>query len=248
MLKAHGFTVISLSTFVISTLFFIPTSPLTEISQAATCVAKACIDVYTQDGQIVIEGKKGSGPAKKAVPSPTKPKVVSPRPATPKPTTSFSRPAPPRTTRPVPIKKKKSVKRVSLSDRLVKLLPLATIAHQPTKNALIHVPMIFWCDLPSKFATKVSIVGEVIDVAMRPSFVWSFGDGSLYATISSGAPYPKGGISHSYRNPGRYVVALVATWGGTWTFDGVSRSITGEIHKTSFAIVDVAAAPTVITK
>ena len=35
---------------------------------AADCNEKACIDVYTQDGKIIIEGRKGSGlPEKKAV-------------------------------------------------------------------------------------------------------------------------------------------------------------------------------------
>ena len=108
--------------------------------------------------------------------------------------------------------------------------------------------MYFWCDLPSQFDTKVSIVGEVIDVAMRPSFLWSFGDGSFYATISSGSPFPRGGITHTYRGRGRYLVVLVISWGGLWTFDGVSRAITGEVHQTSVSIIDVATAPTMVTK
>jgi hypothetical protein len=48
-------------------------------ASAADCESTACIDVYTQDGQIIIEGKKGSGPKAKSIP---KPRVV--KPPTPK--------------------------------------------------------------------------------------------------------------------------------------------------------------------
>jgi hypothetical protein len=49
---------------------------------AADCVDTACIDVYTQDGQIIIEGKKGSGPKAKVKPRTVKP---SPKPTVVKP-------------------------------------------------------------------------------------------------------------------------------------------------------------------
>ena len=50
---------------------------LTTISPSAhaqDCIERACIDVYTQDGKIVIEGRKGTGaPQKKVVaPAPSK--------------------------------------------------------------------------------------------------------------------------------------------------------------------------------
>ena len=47
---------------------------------AADCTLKACIDVYTQDGHIVIEGRKGSGPkSTKAVPAPVKSSTPRPK-------------------------------------------------------------------------------------------------------------------------------------------------------------------------
>ena len=46
---------------------FTPLTPMNTAS-AADCEDSACIDVYTQDGQIIIEGKKGSGPKAKAIP------------------------------------------------------------------------------------------------------------------------------------------------------------------------------------
>jgi len=47
-------------------------------ANAVDCVNSACIDVYTQDGQIIIEGKKGSGPKAKVKPRTVKPPAPKP--------------------------------------------------------------------------------------------------------------------------------------------------------------------------
>lgn len=228
----------------------------TDYVQAADCASKACIDVYVQDGQLVIEAHKGSGPTSHAVPKITRkpvPKIapkkrVAP---SPKPTTKTvitapkAAPLPRRAHRKVV---KKAAPALSLNDKLIKLLPTGNIEHQPTSNALVNVPVIYWCDLPGIFSTKVAIIGEAVDVTMRPSFLWSFGDGSFYATTSPGAAYPHQVISHTYSKAGSYVVTMVATWGGTWSNNGVARAITGEIRKVSVSIVSVANAPTRITQ
>ena len=132
---------------------------------------------------------------------------------------------------------------VSLNDRLVKLLPLASIAQQPREHAIVNVPVIYWCNLPEFFTAKVAIVGEIIDVTMRPSFLWSFGDGSFFATTKAGAGYPHQVISHTYDHAGTYVVTMLATWGGTWSHNGVARAITGEVRKVSIATVNIANGP-----
>lgn len=137
---------------------------------------------------------------------------------------------------------------VSLNDKLIKLIPTGNIAHEPSSNAVVNIPVIYWCDLPGIFSTKVAIIGEAVDVTMRPSFLWSFGDGSFYATTSPGSAYPNQLISHTYRKSGTYAVALVATWGGTWSNNGVARAITGEIRKVSVAMISIANAPTRLTK
>jgi len=220
---------------------------------AADCVDTACIDVYTQDGQIIIEGKKGSGPPAKAIPKPrvVKPKVIKPifpelipRPtATPKPT-------PKRTYKPrvkstvKPTLKPKATATVSLNDRLIKILPTGGIAYQPEADPLVNVPIYFWCDLPTQFATRVTVVGEVVDVLLRPGFVWSFGDGTFLSTTDAGGPYPNGKIKHTYKNEGIYPVTLVESWNGNWTHNGTTRAITGTIKFTVFAIVTVVIAPT----
>ena len=230
-------------------------APLNTAS-AADCVDAACIDVYTQDGQIIIEGKKGSGPkAKPRTVKPPKPKVVKPifpelipRPTakpTPKPTPP-TKSKPKRTYKPrtKPTLKPKAEESVSLNDRLIKLLPTGGIAYQPEAEPLVNVPIYFWSDLPTQFATRVTVVGEVVDVLLRPGFVWSFGDGTFLSTTDAGGPYPNGKIKHTYRNPGSYPITLVQSWNGNWTHNGTTRAITGTIKTTVFAVVTVVIAPT----
>lgn len=233
-------------------------SPLST-ARAADCLDTACIDVYTQDGQIIIEGKKGSGPKAKVTPKPrvVKPKIVKPifpelipRPtATPTPPPS-SKPKPKRTYKPrikstaKPTLKPKGSTSVSLNDRLIKLLPTGGIAYQPEAEPLVNVPIYFWSDLPTQFATRVTIVGEVVDVLLRPGFVWSFGDGTFLSTTDAGGPYPNGKIKHTYKNPGSYPIILVQSWNGNWTHNGTTRAITGTIKTTVFAVVTVVIAPT----
>jgi len=234
-------------------------APMSAAS-AADCVDTACIDVYTQDGQIIIEGKKGNGPKAKTTPRTVKPPApkpsavkpifpeLIPRPtATPPPS---SKPKPKRTYKPrikstaKPTLKPKITQSVSLNDRLIKLLPTGGIAYQPEAEPLVNVPIYFWSDLPTQFATRVTVVGEVVDVLLRPGFVWSFGDGTFISTTDPGGPYPNGKIKHTYKNPGIYPIILLQSWNGNWTHNGTTRAITGTIKTTVFAVVTVVIAPT----
>jgi len=231
-------------------------APLNTAS-AADCEDAACIDVYTQDGQIIIEGKRGSGPKAKLKPRTVKP---APKPTVvkpifpelfPRPTaTPTPSPKPKRTYKPrpkptsKPTLKPKAEESVSLNDRLIKLLPTGGIAYQPEAEPLVNVPIYFWSDLPTQFATRVTVVGEVVDVLLRPGFVWSFGDGTFLSTTDPGGPYPYGKIKHTYKNPGIYPIILVQSWNGNWTHNGTTRAITGTIKTTVFAVVTVVIAPT----
>lgn len=219
-------------------------------ANAADCIS-ACVDVYTQNGELVIEARKGSGPSSTKV---TKPKVVTPKVvAKPKVVIKPKVVAKPKTL--VPVKKsapkkvaKKAAPKVvtatSLSDRLSKALPTGGISYQPSYQPLIHTPVYFWNDLPSVFRTQVNLIGETIDVVLRPSYIWSFGDGSFLATTNPGGPFPNGQITHEYSQPGIYPVLLTTTWNGSFTHNAVERAITGEIKKVSALTITVVAAPT----
>ncbi|TRZ71834.1 MAG: PKD domain-containing protein [Streptomycetaceae bacterium] len=216
---------------------------LTPVSAFADCIDTACVDVFTLDNQIIIEAHKGTTTTvvkKRATPRPTSTLWFPPKPR-PVPTVK-------RTYKPRVVVKKPVVKTANLSDRLIKMIPTAGVAFSPEVEPLSNVPVIFWCDVPQMFQSRVSIIGEVVDVALRPGFIWSFGDGSMYSTGSPGAPYPKATIKHTYKQPGVYAVILVTTWNGSFTHNGALRPISGQVIKTSVATVTVVSARTRFTK
>jgi len=234
--------------FLIVLISFTSINPLS----AADCES-ACVDVYTQDGQLIFEARKGSGPKASTAPKPkpklvikpkvvTKPKVIAKPKAVVKPRlTAPKKKVTPKKSAPV------AVAATSLSDRISKSLPTGGISYQPNYQPLINVPVYFWNDMPALFRSKVDLIGEVIDVTMRPSFTWSFGDGAFKSTTDPGGPYPSGQITHTYTRPGIYPVVLVTTWGGTFSHNGIERAITGEIKKTTALTITVVAAPTRFT-
>ena len=218
---------------------------------ADQCQQTACVNVYTENNQIIIEARKGDSAIKKTIPQAPKKVVVK---STPKPKAAplFFPPA----AAPQAIVKKPTVKRsykprikkavtsVNLSDRLTKMVPTAGVAYQPEFEPLVNVPVYFWCDLPTLFQSRVDIIGEVVDVALRPSFLWSFGDGTFMATTENGAAYPKGTIHHTYARPGTYEITLLTSWNGTYTHNATARAVTGTVKKLSIALVTIVKAPT----
>ena len=218
--------------------------------QADDCAEKACITVYTQNDQIIIEAKRGNTTAKKTIAQAPKKSTVKP---TAKPT---ARPLffPPAAVKAI-VKKpyikrtykpriKKSTTTVNLSDRLTKMVPTAGVAYQPEFEPLVKTDVYFWCDLPTLFQSRVDIIGEIVDVTLRPSFAWSFGDGSVYTTTENGAPYPNGTIRHSYAKAGSYVITVLTTWNGSYTHNAQVRAVTGTVKKISAAAITVVQAPT----
>ena len=220
-----------------------------QVAVADQCQESACITVYTDDNQIIIEARKGNTTVKKTIAqAPKKAAVkVAPKPRAvplffpPVAQPAVKKPTVKRTYKP---RIKKAVTKVNLSDRLTKMVPTAGVAYQPEFEPLVQVPVYFWCDLPTFFQSRVDIIGEVVDVALRPSFLWSFGDGSVYATTENGGPYPAGTIHHTYKQPGTYQVSLLTTWNGTYTHNAAARAVTGTVKKVSIALITIVNAPT----
>ena len=227
----------------------ITTSLHTPVALAEECQVNACVDVYTQDGKIIIEGRKGGAIA--ATPAPVKPTIkATPKKIAPPPVKKKVAPPKPKVTKKVvpkvstPTPQPPAPQSASLNDRLIKALPTAGIAYQPEYEPLVGVPVFMWTDLPTSFMTQVKIVGEIVDVALRPSFTWSFGDGTFLSTTDVGAPFPDGKIKHTYSNPGTYLITLISTWNGTYTHNAQTRAITGTVKTTSIVTITVVNSPT----
>ena len=230
------------------------TSLSSSPAHATDCIEKACIEVYIQDGKIVIEGRKGSGSSEKKVVAPAPSKSRKPiirRSASPTPTPKVSGKASPKivtsTKRPVvkrPVRVRPTSTATSLSDKLVEILPTAGIAYSPSFSPLIKVPVYFWCDIPQEVTKKVEIVGEVVEVKLRPTFFWHYGDGVFFITRKVGAPFPEGEIQHTYSHAGHYLIELVTKWDGEFTVQGVRTVIPGKIESVSVLPITVVAAPT----
>ena len=219
---------------------------------AADCLDKTCVDVFTEDNQLIITAQKG---AAKPTPKPaTKKPVAKPKPIvtikpTPKPTFKPSIKPKPVVTKKVVAKAISKPAAVSLSDKLVKLLPVGDINFQPENDPLVNLPVYFWTQTPTRFSALIPILDVLVYVNLTPTFTWSFGDGALFITTIQGAPFPIGGITHTYKSSGEYSVNLRVTWNGSFSVNGVSAPISGNaITQSINRTISVAKAPTRFTK
>ena len=222
--------------------------PMPAAFAAADCLDKTCVDVFTSDNQLIITAQKG---AAKPTPKPASKKPV----VKPKPVITV-KPTPKPTVKPKPVVTKKAIAKpitkpavASLSDKLVKLLPVGDINFQPEADPLVNLPVYFWTQTPTRFTALVPILDVVVYVNLTPTFTWSFGDGGLFVTTLQGAPFPIGGITHTYKSSNDYSVNLKVTWTGTWSVNGVTTPISGNAITQSISrTISVAKAPTRFTK
>ena len=230
--------------------------PMPAAFAAADCVDKTCVDVFTSDNQLIITAQKGA--AKPTQKPATKKPVVKPKPVitikpTPKPTPKpLPKPIVKPTVKPKPIVTKKAIAKpatASLSDKLVKLLPVGDFNFQPEADPLVNLPVYFWTQTPTRFTALVPILDVVVYVNLTPTFTWSFGDGGLFVTTLQGAPFPIGGVTHTYKSSKDYTINLKVTWSGTWSVNGVTTPIGGNAITQSISrTISVAKAPTRFTK
>ena len=202
--------------------------PATMAAADNQCLDKTCVDVFTQDNQLIITAAKNgvkptAAPSKKAV---LKPKTV-----------VSKKPVPKISIKPIvkkvvlkPKPKLAPVKRsatASLSDRLIKLLPIGDVNFQPDQDALVNMPVYFWTKTPQHFQAVVPILDLIVYVNLHSTFTWSFGDGKFITTTMQGGAYPLGLITHTYKSNDNYPVNLKITWRGTWSVNGVTTAISG---------------------
>jgi hypothetical protein len=222
-------------------LFLILSTP----NASAACTQKTCVDVFTDKNQLVITAQKGSAkPTKKAVPKviiKAKPVVNTPvvKPPTPKPI--IKKPVVKTVAKPIV----KKVATASLSDKLIKLLPAGDINFQPTSESVVNIPTYFWTTTPQRFVAVIPILDVIVYVNLFSTFNWSFGDGDKLFTPLRGGPFPNPAITHAYKAKGNKSVELKVIWQGTWSVNGVTSPIAGNLITQSITkVVPVVSAPT----
>ena len=207
-----------------------PLLPMQSLFANQDCIDKTCVDVFTENNQLIITASKNGAKPK---PVPSKKVVVKPKPlaskkSAPKPTLKT---VPPKKVTPTKAKPKvvpiKKVTTTSLSDRLIKLLPVGDINFQPENDALVNMPVYFWTQTPQRFSAVVPILDLIVYVNLYSTFTWSFGDGRVITTTNQGASFPTGQIINTYRANGDYPVNLKVSWRGTFTVNGVTAPISG---------------------
>jgi hypothetical protein len=195
------------------------------------------VDVFTSDNQLVITAQKGKKqsttkpvvkkPIVKVIPKPKASPFVIPK--------VLKKPVVKSTVvvnkavvkKPVAKKVVTKVASASLSDKLIKMLPAGDINFAPEQAALVNVPVYFWTQTPTRFTALIPILDVVVYVNLTPTFTWSFGDNSFFVTTTQGAPFPIGGITHTYKNSSDYQVNLKVIWRGTWSVNGVITPVSG---------------------
>ena len=207
-----------------------PLLPMQSLFANQDCIDKTCVDVFTENNQLIITASKNGAKPK---PVPSKKVVVKPKPlaskkSVPKPKLKT---VPPKKVTPTKAKPKaapvKKVTTTSLSDRLIKLLPVGDINFQPENDALVNMPVYFWTQTPQRFSAVVPILDLIVYVNLYSTFTWSFGDGRVITTTNQGASFPTGQIINTYRANGDYPVNLKVSWRGTFTVNGVTAPISG---------------------
>ena len=212
---------------------------LSTSNASAACTDKTCVDVFTDNNQLVITAQKG---AAKPAPKPVKKAV--PKPAAPKPPVAK------------PVVKKPVVKKVaapkpataSLSDKLIKLLPAGDINFQPSSQSVVNIPTYFWTQTPERFQAVVPILDVIVYVNLYSTLTWSFGDGAEMTTLLRGGSFPNPSVTHAYKTKGDKEVNLKVTWQGTWSVNGVTSPIVGNLITQSISRnIQVVSAPTLFT-
>jgi hypothetical protein len=223
-------------------------------SANAACTQKTCVDVFTDKNQLVITAQKGAvKPSAKAVPkviATTKPVVKAPvvkptviKPPTPKPVVKKPIAKPIAKTVVKPVVKKPAT--ASLSDKLIKLLPAGDINFQPGTQSVVGIPTYFWTKTPQRFQAVIPILDVIVYVNLYATFNWSFGDGEEKLTVLQGGPFPNPAITHTYASKGYKDVELRVIWQGTWSVNGVTSPIAGDLITQSISKqLTVASAPT----
>lgn len=135
----------------------------------------------------------------------------------------------------------------ALKERVIRYLPPLRPAMAPARDALVHVPQVFWSNQhPVSFS--VMVLGRAVTVNAIPQFHWTFGDGQSLATSRSGRPYPNLDVTHRYNRPCRCSITTVTSWSVEWSDGGEWHPLSSVLTQRANLILEVRRAPIRLTE
>jgi len=115
-----------------------------------------------------------------------------------------------------------------MRDVVVEHVPPVRWNYQPEGGALVNLPCIVASGQPRRLDTRrFDLVGFSVVLDARPSWLWTWGDGTQTATAEPGGAWPDFSVTHTYRHPGPVQVTLTTNWAGWFTVDGMGPFPTG---------------------
>jgi hypothetical protein len=110
----------------------------------------------------------------------------------------------------------------AVADRVAKRVPPGQLSVDPPAGILPHLPTYFSTGTDGPALTlSLTVAGHQVDVDAQALWSWSFGDGGELETRDPGGPYPVGGVRHTYRVAGRYLVECHTTWRAVFWTEGL---------------------------
>jgi len=113
---------------------------------------------------------------------------------------------------------------------------------------LVREPINFMTTVPQTFQTVIVVLDVPIQITMRASYNWEFGDGTELTTAIPGAPFPAPGISHTYKSVGERTLKLRVAWSGSWRAGVISAPISGSIRQDFERKIQIRSADTHLTR
>ena len=146
-----------------------------------------------------------------------------------------------------PVTREEVEKRIN--DFAVRYIPALRPGFDPPGGSITSVPVIFWTGQPTSFKPpSFSLSGHNVSITAKPTWRWTWGDGSSVWKSLAGAQYPSRQITHQYRSPGNYSVGVTAVWQAQYTVSGLGTfNVTGELLRQSQILgVSIKSANTVL--
>lgn len=108
-----------------------------------------------------------------------------------------------------------------ISDNASALVDPGEISIEPNRMEVLVNKDVYLASSATQYTDTLDVLGVPVRLTLTPtSYAWSLGDGTAFNTETPGGPWPDGGASAPYLNPGTYSPSVSITWAIDLSIDG----------------------------